>query len=370
LALTVIGILAGIATAGGFWKLSDIITARVNKKVDEEKEALQRLSDKLFDDLAGLKVNVAQKEKELEALSHQMRVELEAFSREADEHRRKVETVSEQIVTEMQSRVLEVSAIVDASGRQSTVITQAEPTPATGSTDVGLPVGITRVFAASPGQYATESLIRGKYFGSFAYYFIKALLDPAADKDGDGAVSLREAVLAAKKSLKTRGFSQDPFVKGPAASISLFALRKVSVEERPSGKLLVLLIGINEYSGEVPSLQGAVNDVSHFRKLIENKNRLLAEEAECHTLTDKEATRSRIEEETQWLRASATSKDIVLFFFSGHGTSILDAKNKKQKEEILLPHDAGSNLENAFYVAKLMDELSGIRSRATIFMTG
>jgi hypothetical protein len=170
---------------------------------------------------------------------------------------------------------------------------QAKPVSAKKWGSAGLPPGVTIVFPSGPGQYAMETLIRGKYYGTFAYYFSKALLDPVADSDEDGR-SLREAVLAAKESLKAAGFDQDPDIVGPGASVALFSLHKIPDDERPLGKVLAVLVRINEYSGSIPNLQGAVNDVSLFRKLLENRSRILASETICHTLTDKEATLSRI----------------------------------------------------------------------------
>jgi hypothetical protein len=367
--LWIVGILVAVATAGGFWRMSDIITTRVNEKVDQKEKALQRLSDQLIDDFAKIKVNVAEKEKELERLSEQMREEISTFRREADEQRRKVRMVSEQVVTEMRSRVLEISYVVDSSGRPSTVLTQPEPArEAKKQRETDLPPGVTRVFPSGPDQYGYESLIDGESAGVFLYYFSKALLDPVADVDGDGKVSLQEAVLAARESLKKGGFEQDPDIVGPGTSVALFTLRKVSRVERPSGKVFAVLVGINEYSGGIPSLNGAVNDVFRFSKLLANRSHLLASEAVCHVLTDREATREHIEKEMQWLYTDSSSDDVVMFLFSGHATDIPDAKHKKKKMRVLVPHDAGDNLENCISEPDLLEQLSRISARARIYI--
>lgn len=117
-----------------------------------------------------------------------------------------------------------------------------------------------------------------------------------------------------------------------------------------------LLIGINDYSAssrvnaaandsepdrDVPNLDGAVNDVQLMREM------LIAlygfKPADIAVLTDQQATRGAIFRKLEeHLVAPAQKGDIVVFFFSGHGSQVRNSLSPEldRLDESILPADS------------------------------
>lgn len=83
-------------------------------------------------------------------------------------------------------------------------------------------------------------------------------------------------------------------------------------------KTSALLVGINQYPGS--PLQGCVNDIRAWLNLL--TERFGVAPKDIHTLVDRQATRTAITSELQWL--AGTGADVCLFIYSGHGTRVLD----------------------------------------------
>jgi predicted RNase H-like nuclease (RuvC/YqgF family) len=103
--LWLLGILLAVATAGGFWKLSDIIAERVREKVDERKSDFDNISEKLFDQLANFRVRVIEKEKELKVLDSRARKMIAELSRNLDEQRSAFSANLEEANKEIRSKL-------------------------------------------------------------------------------------------------------------------------------------------------------------------------------------------------------------------------------------------------------------------------
>jgi hypothetical protein len=116
-----------------------------------------------------------------------------------------------------------------------------------------------------------------------------------------------------------------------------------------------LLIGINDYSGsrlpelpgrgvsdrEVPNLDGAVNDVQIMRDLLITLYGFKA--ADVSLLTDQMATRRAILQTLERRLVEAThSGDVVLFYFSGHGSQVRNSRSSEadRLDESILPADS------------------------------
>lgn len=86
--------------------------------------------------------------------------------------------------------------------------------------------------------------------------------------------------------------------------------------------LYALLVGINQYDARsrVPHLRGCVNDIQGIRSYLEG--RVAADDFDLHlkVLTDSQATRQRIVDGFQQHLSQATSDDVVLFYYAGHGS--------------------------------------------------
>lgn len=97
--------------------------------------------------------------------------------------------------------------------------------------------------------------------------------------------------------------------------------------------IYVLLVGIDEYDSNsitpIAPLKGCVNDITAMEQYL--KKRVSQEGYELHlkTLKNQEATRKAIIDEFRNHLCQAQSSDIVLFYFSGHGSQ------EKAPEEFL-----------------------------------
>lgn len=106
-----------------------------------------------------------------------------------------------------------------------------------------------------------------------------------------------------------------------------------------------LLIGIN-YKGSDAELRGCINDITNIRSILVNNCdyqdsniRILTEEVNL------KPTRNNIETQINWLVSNCMSGDTLLFYYSGHGSSITDRNNDEndKKDEVLIPLDYESN---------------------------
>ena len=111
-----------------------------------------------------------------------------------------------------------------------------------------------------------------------------------------------------------------------------------------SGRKLALLVGINDYSGDVLPLAGCVNDVMLQKQLL--IHRFGFNPKDIVTLTDEQATRQGILSTfEEHLIKQAKPGDNVVFHFSGHGGQVLDPDkdNPDGKNSTLIPIDFQSN---------------------------
>ena len=111
-----------------------------------------------------------------------------------------------------------------------------------------------------------------------------------------------------------------------------------------SGRKLALLVGINDYSGDLFPLGGCVNDVKLQKELL--IHRFGFNPQDIVTLTDKQATRQGILSTfEEHLIKQAKPGDNVVFHFSGHGGQVLDPDkdNSDGLNSTLIPIDFQSN---------------------------
>ncbi len=82
-------------------------------------------------------------------------------------------------------------------------------------------------------------------------------------------------------------------------------------------KLYALLVAINEYQYPIPALNGCVNDLHNFEAYLQQETSF---DLKAKVLTNKNATRSNILKEFKDHLNNATADDVILFYYSGHGT--------------------------------------------------
>jgi len=125
---------------------------------------------------------------------------------------------------------------------------------------------------------------------------------------------------------------------------------------------VALLIGINDYRTVTP-LEGAVNDVQALRDvLVENWG---FAPQDVHMVVNGEATHANILRELGALQQRSAPGDFVFVYFSGHGTSALDASSN-----LPLPYSSGAFVPVDFPDAKRLRELAKANRLADALIIG
>lgn len=127
------------------------------------------------------------------------------------------------------------------------------------------------------------------------------------------------------------------------------------------GEYYALIIGIDQYSGEWPRLQNAVNDAKTVAKTLSEKYTFHS----LKTLYDMEATRDNIMKEFEWLMQNVKQNDNVLIYYSGHGEYI-----QNMDKGYWVPIDATSKTISKYISNEdIRSFLSGINSKHTLLVT-
>lgn len=109
-----------------------------------------------------------------------------------------------------------------------------------------------------------------------------------------------------------------------------------------------LLIGINDYSPVGPGgpdLSGCINDVRDVLYTLNSFGIIKPVPAQLRVLTDKGATKANIMAGAQWLMQGCKRGDLLIFYYSGHGSQLPDLGNLDdidRKDETICPHDYAS----------------------------
>jgi len=108
-----------------------------------------------------------------------------------------------------------------------------------------------------------------------------------------------------------------------------------------------LLVGINDYApvgNGGPDLRGCVNDVRDMANTLSVLGIVPASPATMVILTDSRATRAAIMAGLRWLVTGAKKGDLLVFYYSGHGSQVIDVGGEEPdgKDETICPHDFAS----------------------------
>ena len=118
-----------------------------------------------------------------------------------------------------------------------------------------------------------------------------------------------------------------------------------------------LLVGINHYPPQYPSLKGCVNDVLMMSEILQNNFGFSP--LDIRLLTDDRATKKNILDRLAWLVKDAKPGDVLVFHYSGHGAQIPDRDGDESEldhsDECICPYDF--NFDNG---AILDDDLRNI----------
>ena len=127
------------------------------------------------------------------------------------------------------------------------------------------------------------------------------------------------------------------------------------------GEYFALIIGIDQYTGEWPPLQNAVNDAKSAAEILSGKYAFQY----LKTLYNKDATRDNILREFEWLMQNVRENDNVLIYYSGHGEYL-----QKMDKGYWVPYDASSRTVSR-YISNddIRSFLAGINSKHTLLVT-
>lgn len=121
-----------------------------------------------------------------------------------------------------------------------------------------------------------------------------------------------------------------------------------------------MLVGINSYKypDRVPSLAGAINDVEAMKEVLAGRFDFPREN--LATLKNEQATHAAIVAGIQQLIAKAKPDDIVVFYYSGHGSQLTDTSGDETDgmDETLVPYDSRDPARKVFDISD--DELNGL----------
>jgi hypothetical protein len=100
-----------------------------------------------------------------------------------------------------------------------------------------------------------------------------------------------------------------------------------------------LLIGINRYRVPGADLRGCVNDVKNLKGVLTLYYGF--PQGNIKTVTDLDATQTRMQKEIKQLIGKAKKGDVLLLHYSGHGSNVPDKSGDEadQRDEILCPSD-------------------------------
>lgn len=121
---------------------------------------------------------------------------------------------------------------------------------------------------------------------------------------------------------------------------------------RPAVVKRALLVGINDYSAStiarsairnprgINNLRGAVMDVETAATLLAGRYGFTA--SNIITLKDQQATRTAILQALGALASKATAHDVILFYYSGHGSQVFNPQSTEpdRRDETIVPADA------------------------------
>eukprot|EP00727_Mastigamoeba_balamuthi_P000116 m51a1_g10100 hypothetical protein (1055) ;mRNA; f:87354-96328 len=144
---------------------------------------------------------------------------------------------------------------------------------------------------------------------------------------------------------------------GPAqwGQLGFMATRDQQSLDPQHSQLWSVYVGIDNYT-RARNLWGAANDVARMREAVQPH--LPPHVGRRTTLLNGEATRQRMSDALSEAVGSARPGDVVLFYYSGLGTTVYDTRNKAVVESlcpVTLSTDSRSELERKFFTAAELD---------------
>jgi tetratricopeptide (TPR) repeat protein len=120
------------------------------------------------------------------------------------------------------------------------------------------------------------------------------------------------------------------------------------------GDRYALVIGVSTYQNPVNNLRYAQKDATDFHDALIKNGKFKKEN--IRLLVNKDASRENIRKSIEgWLKSSSKSNDLVIIFFSGHGSQVPDSDGDEDDglDECLIPYD----FDNEDYSSVITDDI-------------
>jgi len=127
-------------------------------------------------------------------------------------------------------------------------------------------------------------------------------------------------------------------------TLSISMLGQESATKNLPGERYALVIGISKYMNPANNLQFAQKDATDFENALFKYGRFKKDNVKL--LTNSDASRENIRKNLEgWLKSKLNQNDLLIIFFSGHGTQITDTDGDEDDglDECLVPYDFDGN---------------------------
>src|SRR5438874_11050613 len=106
---------------------------------------------------------------------------------------------------------------------------------------------------------------------------------------------------------------------------------------------IAVVMGINAYGEEIPTLRSAVNDATALARLLNDKHRY----DQVHLMLDGDVTHQALDRLlSETLPSLVDTDDRLLVYFAGHGIAL---NGDDGPQGFLLPHDARRDDSTTFF---------------------
>ena len=149
------------------------------------------------------------------------------------------------------------------------------------------------------------------------------------DDGGEGTNSSLEASLPADGEYSVLATTYAPGETGP---YELVLIEGTSVQQNARGRIFAVLAGITDYPGSGNDLPFCAEDAVKLHESLASTGLLAPESV---VLTDSQVTRAALESAFERVAEAAGPDDVFVFFYSGHGDSVPNARELDGRDETL-----------------------------------
>jgi WD40 repeat protein len=158
--------------------------------------------------------------------------------------------------------------------------------------------------------------------------------------------------------------------KAPKTSNAPTQNKPQNVQNTEGGiQLHLIVIGINKYKNPKHNLNYAIADATSFKEAIEKGGSTIFSKTNVVFINDENATKPTISAELEKIKTNASSKDVFIFYYAGHGVM------NDKKEFYLVPHDVtqlygadGALAQKGLSANQLQEYSKNIKAQKQLFI--